>query len=468
MSLDSNTLWKIKQQLHSGSGQSGVQADLYSHLTEVFSRIIQYHQYDAYDKFEEISTLVKKTHMSFADPKSDVELNQQSRNANAAAIARNEWIEQSRDLLNEVHRQMSRQKLQKLDCLMPNLEEEADMLEWAGISFGQDFTYKLAKSMKRLAVMSGATSLRFCGKVFGTQKDYWIVSGTLNHVEERQPSSVEPRGQGTNAQVFWVTDNILNDWIQLPECKPEYVCFSRMIKHVLTGDLNAQIDSNPPFPGKERHFLRAQLARIFAATMISPKGLYEIDEETNQMKMAEGFEWKSAEELNNLEEWGNTNAAITNGGRTTHVAPDGLDDEAKEAYLAEQGEKDPLLERFRGINEHTPMPGLEFSWVKKIVGDTQQYNQPGDKGPVSYCVNVLKSLRWPGAYTVHKQGKFCSIYVGYGLKHGDASMNPTEPPEVQRDPEDQEEMPEPTPLVAPQEPPEPDTDAVEKEDEEDE
>jgi radial spoke head protein 4A len=183
------------------------------------------------------------------------------------------------------------------------------------------------------------------------------------------------------------------------------------------------------------------------------------------MKMTEGFEWKSAEELNNLEEWGNTNAAITNGGRTTHVAPDGLDDEAKEAYLAEQGEKDPLLERFRGINEHTPMPGLEFSWVKKIVGDTQQYNQPGDKGPVSYCVNVLKSLRWPGAYTVHKQGKFCSIYVGYGLKHGDASMNPTEPPEVQRDPEDQEEMPEPTPLVAPQEPPEPDTDAVEKEEE---
>lgn len=51
---------------------------------------------------------------------------------------------------------------------MPNLDEEADMLEWAGVSFGQDFTYKLSKSMKRLAVMSGASSLRFCGKIFGT------------------------------------------------------------------------------------------------------------------------------------------------------------------------------------------------------------------------------------------------------------------------------------------------------------
>ena len=85
---------------------------------------------------------------------------------------------------------------------------------------------------------------------------------------------------------------------------------------------------------------------------------------------------------------------------------------------------------------------------------------------MTYAVNMLKSLRWPGALTVAKGGKFCSIYVGYGLKSGDASMNPTEPPEVQRDPEDQEEMPEPTPLVAPQEPAEPDTDK--KPDEEDE
>jgi len=42
------------------------------------------------------------------------------------------------------------------------------MLEWAGISFGEEFTYKLGKSIKRLAIMSGATSLRFYGKIYGT------------------------------------------------------------------------------------------------------------------------------------------------------------------------------------------------------------------------------------------------------------------------------------------------------------
>lgn len=54
-----------------------------------------------------------------------------------------------------------------------------------------------------------------------------------------------------------------------------------MIKHVMSGDLNAPLtNTNPPLHWKERHFLRAQLARIFAATEISPKGYYEIDEET--------------------------------------------------------------------------------------------------------------------------------------------------------------------------------------------
>ena len=82
-------------------------------------------------------------------------------------------------------------------------------------------------------------------------------------------------------------------------------------------------------------------------------------------------------------------------------------------------------------------------------------------------MNVLKSLRWPGAITVQKCGKFCSIYVGDGLKVGAQSMSPTEPPEVQRDPEDETEMPEPTPIDQPEEPPEPDTDKVDKDDDDD-
>ena len=49
--------------------------DLYSHLTEVFNRILLHHADDAYDKFEEISALVKQTDLKFKDPSFDHELN---------------------------------------------------------------------------------------------------------------------------------------------------------------------------------------------------------------------------------------------------------------------------------------------------------------------------------------------------------------------------------------------------------
>lgn len=104
------------------------------------------------------------------------------------------------------------------------------------------------------------------------------------------------------------------------------------------------------------------------------------------------------------------------------------------------------------------MPGLETAWLSRVVGDTQQYNTAAG-GTQTYAVNVIKSLRWPGAVTVSKGGVYTSVYVGYGLKKGDSSYFPTEPPMVQQDPLDQSEMPEPTPLQAPEEPPEPDTDA---------
>ena len=56
--------------------------------------------------------------------------------------------------------------------------------------------------------------------------------------------------------------------------------------------MNAEIDTNPSFPGKERHLLRATLARIFAATAIAPKGLFEMAEEEGEKpeaKFAEEF-----------------------------------------------------------------------------------------------------------------------------------------------------------------------------------
>jgi radial spoke head protein 4A len=51
--------------------------------------------------------------------------------------------------------------------VIPNVIDEARMFEWAGVSFGEEETYKLSKSLKRLAILSGASRLRFWGKILG-------------------------------------------------------------------------------------------------------------------------------------------------------------------------------------------------------------------------------------------------------------------------------------------------------------
>lgn len=102
------------------------------------------------------------------------------------------------------------------------------MFEWAGVSFGEEETYKLQKAMKRLAMLSGASRLRFWGKILGIQKDYWIIEGVLDGAEEESSHwSQEKRGEGVNKHVYWVNDNLLEDWIQLPDVTPQQIVAAR-------------------------------------------------------------------------------------------------------------------------------------------------------------------------------------------------------------------------------------------------
>jgi radial spoke head protein 4A len=144
---------------------------------------------------------------------------------------------------------------------------------------------------------------------------------------------------------------------------------ARHIKHVFTGNLNAKIDCCPPFPGKERHYLREQIGRITHGTEICPKGLYEIDEETQEVKLAEEF--AMPEDIKNPESWGHKHPNLLKAGRCSHIAPEGMGEEERDEYMAKLGEEDKQEERFRGINEDTPIAGLEFSWTIRTCGDTQ-------------------------------------------------------------------------------------------------
>ena len=152
MSTREETLERICGQLRQAHDIGGnVPQDLYTHLTEVFNRVLQSTEDDVYDRFEEISALVKLTDLKFKEPKTDTELNSRVEAAQAVS-ERDAWVQRSKNLLNEVNDLIApedRELLSKNQSFcIPNFDEEAEMLSWAGIDFGEENTLRLQKSIK--------------------------------------------------------------------------------------------------------------------------------------------------------------------------------------------------------------------------------------------------------------------------------------------------------------------------------
>ena len=80
--------------------------------------------------------------------------------------------------------------------------------------------------------------------------------------------------------LFGLTWSAVSDeWVVLPDIVPSQLVIAKQIKKLFTGRLDAPVVSYPPFPGTEAALLRAQIARISAATQVSPIGFFTFDEE---------------------------------------------------------------------------------------------------------------------------------------------------------------------------------------------
>ena len=64
--------------------------------------------------------------------------------------------------------------------------------------------------------------MRFWGKIKGTEYDYFIAEGKVDAGEAADggEEGTEPRGTGCNEYVYWICNNLLETWIQLPDIKP--------------------------------------------------------------------------------------------------------------------------------------------------------------------------------------------------------------------------------------------------------
>eukprot|EP00440_Ansanella_granifera_P045098 gb/GFBE01048874.1/.p1 GENE.gb/GFBE01048874.1/~~gb/GFBE01048874.1/.p1 ORF type:complete len:443 (+),score=139.32 gb/GFBE01048874.1/:1-1329(+) len=338
-------------------------------------------------------------------------------------------------------------------CAIPDFVEEAEMLSWAGVGLGEMESYKVMCSLRNLAAKekdAGLVKLRFWGKVLGTEADYYVAEaqregGGDAEGDEADPDA-EPAGQGANQYTYYATTDLAGDWRRLPDIKPREILAARSIKRLLTGNAGGKVVTHPYFDGKEEVYLRAQIARITADTVICVKGyLKREDEEAEEegpIVENEEFVCPAPAELLKPEAWTHMQPHILLNGRTTHKEiPEGDSPEEEElaAKMKEEQTADPARKVLRGLGTD----GL--NWTIKQAGDNTLFRTSPDPAipPRSNMVTYVRSLSWPGAVCVVRGGHFANLYVGYGIAAAEPAFFPPAPPDVQEEPEDPGEVEEP-------------------------
>lgn len=300
---------------------------------------------------------------------------------------------------------------------IPNLLGHGNMLEWAGVNLGREELFKISMSMRGLTASNkDILSVRFFGKIFGTQKDYYVVETKMAPPAEKEKvdpkTKQEPRGTGANEFVYYVTNSLLKEWEALPDVLPEQIITARAMRRFLTGNLHAPVLGYPRFAWPEASFLRATIARIAAATVISPRGLFTMEEaeeegEADVMKEDPEFESPGAEEMTTGEGWCHHRAHLLKQGRAKKWEPPEGEDEDEEPPPEDEEEEEeeepvPMLNALESDEGNKQVPNL---WKYKAYGSTQ------------HAVFGVYSMQWPGAVTVAKGKAFANIYVGHGQKH---------------------------------------------------
>eukprot|EP01017_Pseudomicrothorax_dubius_P005628 TRINITY_DN11459_c0_g1_i8.p1 TRINITY_DN11459_c0_g1~~TRINITY_DN11459_c0_g1_i8.p1 ORF type:complete len:489 (-),score=113.27 TRINITY_DN11459_c0_g1_i8:797-2263(-) len=433
---------------------------LYEHLAMVINQISKdAKSKDCFENFEKIMDFVEKNHFKYKAPLSDHEVNHPRKVKSEI----HEWLEDSIAFLRKLPpRSIPAPPLPKDAKYAPNLLLESRLFETVGIYFGEEETYLLNKAMLKLLNETNAVSVRFWGKILGRSRSYWVIEGQVPADNpDPLPLPYERFGQGVNALTYWVANDVQGHWHELPAISPEHIKRARTAKHIMTGHLNAKVDVYPPFPGVEKHYLKAQIVRITYSTVIAPNNFYKAnDEDATKIEISEEFAMPGTEELKSLENWVHVHPNILEAGRITHLEPQVGPEEDKDEVMNKILTADPIKERLRPLSEDNPFTGFEANWLVRVHGDTQVFNMADkDEGKsTTYAVLALRPLTWPGACVIANNNTWSHIYVGYGIKAGGLPFFPIAPNDIMVEGVEQDEMPEPNPKNPLPEPLEPNSD----------
>jgi radial spoke head protein 4A len=326
---------------------------------------------------------------------------------------------------------------------VPDILADSKIFQWAGIGFGENETLLLARSLKQLAISSGASNIRLWGKIQGTKRDYYIAEGSTDagQTEEEKPAGFEARGTGVNKYVYWATNSPLEAWTQLPDLAPADLQAAREVKVLFSGDLNRKILTNPFFFKVEKNLLRAQIARISFSTTIVPRGIYktldENEKEIEDMPPPEGqpLLLPSTLAMSKVDMWVHHSQNILRCNRITHIDQGEGDETGEVMKKIEAG--DPYEKRLKSIALDSKVKGGLPAWSVKYFGDADSFGtvkKPEER--VNFGTAVAKSLQWPGAHTFYNSGRWLQIYVGDGLKYEQKTFYPVFPPVIREDPKE--------------------------------
>ncbi|OQR93006.1 flagellar radial spoke protein [Achlya hypogyna] len=368
--------------------------NLYDHLSEVLLKLLVERPNDAVNAFEHLSCTVRQERFKRPPEAVNIEIA-----ADADAKARQEaWGKAATGLLKI---QIGEEEVApETPSGVADLLDEANMFEWAGLGFSRGETFRLSLALQKLATINTTVKLRFWGKILGIGMDYYVAEGELPEPYEPEDLDAEEGANGLNKNTYWVMkDNGAYEWVQLPPVRRDQIIAARALRRFVRGNLDGKVHGHPPFPGSEKNFLRAQIARISAATVLCPAGYFVVTEEGAIEPPEEAPEAKTAADLADLGNWVHYTKEIN----------------------AQYGRSVPLPPRTNDDGEEVPWEGEEFADPLRALSEDKAGSWRLERLPntVSAAVGemaVVKSLVWPGAVALGVGKKFLNVYVGHALK----------------------------------------------------
>jgi radial spoke head protein 4A len=343
------------------------------------------------------------------------------------------------------------------DGEVPNVVGEMRWMAQVGAGLGACESRLLQTALEKFVRTHPVANARFGGKVFGGDRDYYVIECEYNdgarphaaHEEEEkgEPAEGEAKAKpqkapieedsGPNAFNYFVCNALGAGWSALPDVTPQQIVASRSIRQCFTGYLDAPVLAPPGrFEGTERELLRAVIARIVHSCTIAMVGMYKPEEEPEEDIPLESTaaivlneEW-SPKPITGVESFVHRLPALLPQGRTEFWSPETEEEEKESEKVIERGP--PIL---RPLSLDEPLPRDIPSWSMRTVSIVapigwSQPNIPGLSLPTEgnrwdshlrterSKVIWLRSNAWPGLNIVTgtTSDRIVMHYYGWGTK----------------------------------------------------